>query len=94
MNQQRKCELEGGTGSVLSCCSSRASNKNAVESSDGIDSTELWSDWKEIFSRLDQQDGVRDGQILRCLEHIPVCVMLWKKFSIDPIVLFCHSTCL
>ena len=24
----------------------------------------LWSDWEEIFLRLDQQDGVHDGRIL------------------------------
>ena len=31
----------------------------------GSNSDGLWSDWEEIFLRLDQQDGVQDGRILR-----------------------------
>ena len=33
--------------------------------SDGSNPDGLWSDWEEIFLRLDQQDGVHDGRILR-----------------------------
>ena len=70
MNNQTETDLESDKGSVPSCCSSETPIQNVAKSREGILSTELWSDWKEIFARLDQQDGVRDGQILRCLEHI------------------------
>ena len=72
MNNQTETDLESTKSQVLSCCSSGTPIQNVVKSSEGILSTELWSDWEEIFVRLDQQDGVRDGQILRFLEHLTV----------------------
>ena len=32
---------------------------------DGSNPDGLWAEWEEIFLRLDQQDGVHDGRILR-----------------------------
>ena len=77
MNNQTETDLESDKGSVPSCCSSVTPIENVVKSSEDINgedilSTELWSDWEEIFARLDQQDGVRDGQILRFLKNITV----------------------
>ena len=72
MNNQTETDLESDKGSVPSCCSSGTLIQNVVKSSEDILSNELWSDWEEIFARLDQQDGVRDGQILRFLKNITV----------------------
>jgi len=65
MINQSKTDLESDRGSVPSCCSSGTPIQNVAKNSEDILSTELCSDWEEIFVRLDQQDGVRDGQILR-----------------------------
>ena len=70
MNNESKTDLESDKSQVQSCCSSGTPIQNVVKSSEDILSNELWSDWEEIFVRLDQQDGVRDGQILRFLQHI------------------------
>ena len=72
MINQTQTELESGKGSVPSCCSKGTPIQNVVKSREDILSNELWSDWEEIFVRLDQQDGVRDGQILRFLKNITV----------------------
>ena len=77
MNNQTETDLESDKSQVPSCCSSGTPSENVAKSSEGINgegilSNELWSDWEEIFLRLDQQDGVRDGQILRFLQHITV----------------------
>ena len=72
MNSQSKTDLESDKGSVPSCCASGTPIQNVVKSSEDILSNELWSDWEEIFARLDQQDGVRDGQILRFLKNLTV----------------------
>ena len=95
MNNESKTDLESDKSQVQSCCSSGTPIQNVVKSSEDILSNELWSDWEEIFARLDQQDGVRDGQILRFLKNIdPVinCCMqrILSKKSCRP-VSFCHS---
>ena len=72
MNNQTETDLESDKSQVPSCCSSVTPIQNVVKSSEDILSSELWSDWEEIFVRLDQQDGEHDGQILRFLRNITV----------------------
>ena len=61
------CNVGLESDNVLDYSSSFTSkNVNMVEvRKDGSNSDGLWSDWEEIFLRLDQQDGVHDGRILR-----------------------------
>ena len=60
------CNTGLESDNVLDCSSSFSSEMGKDGNCpDGGNPDGLWAEWEEIFLRLDQQDGVHDGRILR-----------------------------
>ena len=60
------CNTGLESANVLDCSNSFSSETGKDGNCpDGSNSDGLWAEWEEIFLRLDQQDGVHDGRILR-----------------------------
>ena len=60
------CNTGLESDNVLDCSSSFSSEMGKGGNCPyGSNSDGMWAEWEEIFLRLDQQDGVHDGRILR-----------------------------
>ena len=60
------CNTGLESDNVLDCSSSFSSEMGKDGNCPyGSNSDGMWAEWEEIFLRLDQQDGVHDGRILR-----------------------------